>query len=44
MIISSEDQHRMIICDDIGIFRDLFKQWVATFEKDDCKDEWGLFI
>lgn len=39
-----EDQYRMVIRNEIDIFRDLFKQWVATFEKDDYEDEWGLFI
>ncbi len=39
-----EDQYRLIIRDEIDKFRELFKQWVATFEKDDCEDEWGLFL
>lgn len=39
-----EGQYRLIIRSEIDIFRDLFKQWVATFEKDDCEDKWGLFI
>lgn len=25
-------------------FRELFKEWVATFRKDDCEDEWGLYL
>jgi hypothetical protein len=24
---------------EIDIFRELFKQWVAVFQKDDCEDE-----
>ncbi len=39
-----EEQHRQIIRDEIDKFRELFKQWVASFEKDDCEDEWGLFL
>ena len=39
-----EEQHRQIIRDEIDKFRELFKQWVASFKKDDCEDEWGLFI
>jgi len=39
-----EDMHRQIIRDEIDKFRTLFKTWVATFEKDDVEDEWGLFI
>ena len=39
-----EEEHRQMIRSEINKFRELFKQWVATFEKDDCEDEWGLFI
>jgi hypothetical protein len=39
-----EAEHRQIIRDEIDKFRELFKQWVASFEKDDCEDEWGLFL
>jgi hypothetical protein len=39
-----EEEHRLVIRDEIDKFRELFKQWVATFEKDDCEDEWGLFV
>ena len=39
-----EEEHRQVIRDEIDKFRELFKQWVATFEKDDCEDEWGLFV
>ena len=38
-----DDQYRMIIRNEIDTFHELFKQWVATFQKDDCEDEWGLF-
>ncbi len=36
--------HIDIIRDEIDKFKDLFKIWVASFKKDDCEDEWGLFI
>jgi len=39
-----EEQYRLVIRNEINKFRELFKQWVATFEKDDCEDEWGLFL
>ncbi len=39
-----EPQHRLIIRDEIDKFKELFKAWVATFEKDEFEDEWGLFI
>jgi len=39
-----DEQHRLFIREEVDKFRELFKQWVASFEKDDCEDEWGLFI
>src|SRR4051812_48583068 len=39
-----EAEHRLIIRQEIDTFRELFKQWVASFEKDEYEDEWGLFI
>ena len=39
-----EEQYWQILQNEIDTFRELFKQWVATFEKDDCEDEWGLFL
>ena len=39
-----EKAHGQIIRDEIDGFRELFKIWVGTFQKDECEDEWGLFI
>jgi len=39
-----EEEHRTIIRDEIDKFRALFKQWVASFKKDECEDDWGLFV
>ena len=39
-----DEEHRAVIRNEIDTFRELFKQWVASFQKDDCEDEWGLFI
>jgi hypothetical protein len=39
-----EPLHRQVIRDEIDNFRDLFKVWVNTFEKDEFEDEWGLFV
>ncbi len=39
-----EEQYRLVIRKEIDNFRELFKQWVASFQKDDCEDEWGLFL
>ncbi len=38
-----EAEHSRIIRQEIDIFRDLFKQWVVSFERDEYEDEWGLF-
>ncbi len=39
-----EEEYRLVIRNEIDTFRELFKQWVATFEKDEYEDEWGLFV
>ena len=39
-----DPEHRQIIRDEIDKFKELFKIWVNTFEKDEFEDEWGLFI
>ena len=39
-----EESYGQIIRDEIDKFRELFKQWVGTFEKDEFEDEWGLFV
>ena len=33
-----------VIRDEIDVFRGLYKEWVATFVKDEYEDEWGLFV
>ena len=38
-----EEAHGQVIRDEIDKFRELFKIWVSTFEKDEYEDEWGLF-
>ena len=37
-------EYRQVIRGEIDTFRELFKAWVRTFEKDEFEDEWGLFI
>jgi hypothetical protein len=39
-----EKNYCKIIRNEIDIFRQLFKEWVATFTKDKFEDEWGLFV
>jgi len=38
-----EESHGMAIRNEIDKFRELFKQWVASFQRDEFEDEWGLF-
>ncbi len=37
------EEHGMLIRSEIDKFRMLFRDWVATFQKDEFEDEWGLF-
>lgn len=39
-----DPQHRLIIREEIDRFKELFKLWVASFQKDEFEDEWGLFV
>ena len=39
-----EEAHGLVIRDEINKFKELFKQWVSTFQKDEFEDEWGLFV
>jgi len=38
-----EEAHGKVIREEIDKFRELFKEWVNTFETDEFEDEWGLF-
>ena len=39
-----EKDHGYVIREEIDKFRLLFKKWVASFQKDEFEDEWGLFV
>lgn len=39
-----DPKHRLVIREEIDRFRELFKTWVSTFQKDEFEDEWGLFV
>ena len=39
-----EEEYGRIIRSEIDKFRELFKKWVGTFQKDEYEDEWGLFV
>lgn len=40
----SDEVYKQVIEESLEQFKQLFKIWVATFERDDSKDEWGLFL
>lgn len=37
------EEHHQVLRQDFDRFREQFKAWVQTFDKDDITDEWGLF-
>ena len=39
-----EENYCTIIRNEIDVFKELFKEWVGTFTKDEFEDEWGLFV
>ena len=43
MMEVAEDAHLDAVRAEIDVFRELFKEWVNGFEKDEFEDEWGLF-
>lgn len=40
----TEEQYVDLIRAEIDQFRELFKVWIGTFEKDEYTDDWGLFV
>lgn len=40
----AEESYKKVIQEAMDEFRQLFKEWVATFQKDEYEDEWGLFV
>jgi hypothetical protein len=39
----ADAEHKKVIEEAMHDFRELFKNWVATFQEDEYVDEWGLF-
>ncbi|MDQ6843454.1 MAG: hypothetical protein M3Z92_03745 [Bacteroidota bacterium] len=39
----ADEQHKQVIEEELNELKPLFKNWVATFQKDEYEDEWGLF-
>lgn len=35
--------HKNVIKEAMAKYRETFKEWVSTFEKDEFEDEWGLY-
>jgi hypothetical protein len=40
----ADELHIELIRTEIDSFRELFKAWLATFQRDDYEDEWGVFV
>ena len=40
---TADAEHKKVIEEALNKFKELFRQWVATFNRDDYEDEWGLF-
>lgn len=43
MVGEADENHKTVIEEALDNFKQLFRQWVATFRKDEHEDEWGLF-
>ena len=43
LIGTADAAHQKVIEEPLAKFKELFRQWVATFKPDDCEDDWGLF-
>lgn len=43
MMENSETEYGELLLGEIEKFRELFADWVASFEKDEFEDEWGVF-
>ncbi len=41
---ANQENYAEAIENEMALFRELFKQWVATFQRDEHADEWGLFV
>ena len=44
MVGYADAAHEEVLKEGLEKFKELFTNWVASFEKDDYEDEWGLFI
>jgi len=40
---TADEEHKSVIEEALDKFKELFRQWVATFRRDEYEDEWGLF-
>jgi len=39
----ADETHKKVIEESLNEFQNFFREWVATFKKDEYEDEWGLF-
>ncbi len=43
MVGASDEKYVDAIEEEMDHFKELFKEWVSTFRKDEYEDEWGLY-
>lgn len=43
LIGAADESYKNVIWDAMEEFKTSFRRWVATFERDDISDDWGLF-
>lgn len=44
LFCGADKSHQLVIREAMEEFRRRFRHWVSFFEKDDCEDEWGLYV
>jgi hypothetical protein len=44
MVGTADEKYVDAIEDEMDDFKELFREWVSTFRKDEFEDEWGLYI
>ena len=40
---NADPEHKEVIEEALTRFKELFRQWVSTFKRDEYEDDWGLF-
>ena len=43
MVGAADEKYSDALSEEMDHFKELFREWIATFRKDEFEDEWGLF-